>query len=58
MSQLTAKLYALSYALQLFATNTNAAALTSLHHHGYIRSCQTSLGMLLRPDTEPLTTLC
>ena len=46
-----------AYTLQPFTSNTNNVALTSLlHHRSYVRSCQTSLGMLLRTDTELLIT--
>ena len=50
MSQLTAQLCSQSLChCTPSQLHNNAAALTSLlHHHHYIRSCQTSLSMLLR----------
>ena len=49
MSQLTAQLRSSKPMLPCCLTASNsAAAALSLYHHHYIRSCQTSLGMLLR----------
>ena len=50
MSQLTAQLrcQSLRHYISSQLHNNTAALTSSLHHHQYIRSCQTSLSMLLK----------